>query len=184
MCNRTKDHYRLTPHLELTRLVDYPELPRPLQHSPKYYFGSDIVYFSVNTENNENKLYSCCQNNKGITTAHINLNFKFPSNNIIIYNMIHVPRYNCFMVGTLYYHFTIRILVLNKDMNKCLFHFDINASRSFFVLDDGKIIYDLNNNIFSMETPFNTLENFKTAIKRNRVYYLPDELINRLIYFF
>ncbi len=185
MCNKTKDHYGLTPHLELTCLVHYPELPRPFQHSPKYYFGSDSVYFSVKTENNENKLYSCYQNNKGITTtAHINLNFKFPSNNIIIENMIHVPRYNCFMVGTLYYHFSIRILVLNNDMNKCLFHFDINASRSFFVLDDGKIIYDLNDRIYSIETPLNTLEYFKTSLERHTEYFLPDELIDRLIYFF
>ncbi len=176
-----KENYILTPHLELKKL-DYPELNK----SSLYYFGQDIIYFSIIPEKHDIKLYSTVIRLDKITKTQININFRLTMRHCI-FNVIYVPKYKCFMVGLLYGQ-NMRILVLNNNATEFICYFDINTNKKYYFLDDDCIIYTqysmYNHNIYSTYTPFKTIEHFKTAIHENNEYFLPDELIDRLIYFF
>ncbi len=180
--DKPNEIYQITPQLDITKLSyneDYIKQSKSI-----YSFEKDFISFSFFMDKNyEYKLYSTIAGVDTIIKTPINLNFKL-NFSFGLFNVVHIPNYNCFMVGMTSNYDCIRILVFNRTFTKCLFYFDIKFYTKFYISDNYKIVQSYKSNVIVTETPFTKLLYLTEILEQYNKYYLPSELIDRLIYFF
>jgi hypothetical protein len=169
---------KLTPQLNITKLSNYEFK----QNMRTYIFEQNIISFDFVKCDGVYKLYSLVINSDEVHKTLIKFEFN-TEYEPVIYNIKYVKKHNLFIV-IVSLHNSFKVLLFDKDVKRCLVNFKVNLETKFYILDDWSIIFDFHNTVYTLDTPLNKLAILKNLIKRFDCYYLPDELIDRLIYFF
>lgn len=174
-----KEHLcKLTPQLDIIELSNYNFKTNMRTHISE----ENIISFDFVKDNDKYKLCSLVIFSDDVKRNLID----FEMNSYyqpIVHNIKYIPEHNLFMV-VVYFYNSFKILLLDKDVKRCIFDFNINIENKFYILDNYSIVYDYNDHIYKIETPFNKISHLKSITKQFNNYYLPDELLEKILYAF
>ncbi len=170
--------FKLTPQLSISHLSNY-EFKQEMR---TYIFEQNIITFDIiKGEGLSYTLNSVISNLEDVIINPIN--FKFESyDEPVIDNIKYFPKQNFFIV-ILRLHHSFNVLLFDKELKRCLFNFKVNMYNKFYILDDLSILFDFHNTVYKLDTPFNKISYLKSVTQNSNNYYLPDELLNRIMHF-
>ena len=174
----------ITPDLTITKLPYSRHVLLKSNLLTRFIFNNTLILLSTNTDSIITT--TVLTQDKTITTS-IHLGFRIPHIHII-YKFIHSPdnKYLFLCMHSYAINYT-RIIVLNNSASKCLFWFDIKSCFTFTnisIVNDYRVICEYSNSVYSIDSPLTKILYTLKIIEDKPMFYLPNELWDKIIHAF